>query len=1511
MLIGGVADKLGNGYEAYWTLIEALQVLRGQADEIRLEPFNEDATGFEFRVTSGQSTVWHQCKRQRASSSWTPHALDTEGVLKDFGRKLSDPNNSCVFVSSDPATAFRKLIERATLAEDLATFQAGLAEGDVDPVKIIRTAWAVDEETLYRQLRRCRVETVSEASLLKAADTICSLIFSSEPTTAIERLLAFLNRKITQTLTTKGFRDAIDALGLGWKAHLDDTLDGKIERATDEYLGSLLAPIAGHVIETDDIEEAVEAGLSGNARLLIVAGGAGSGKSLAMAKVVAAARAKGWPTLALRVDHYLAAQRIEDIGKALVGREESPVGLLGNRNLHRDSLLIIDQLDAVSEASGRSGRIREQLLRMISDSQLFPKMRVVVACRSYDLEHDSYLQALETSPSTQARTLQPLDWDKAVQPVLTNLGLSRPFSERERNILATPINLWVFAHLVQLGHSVGNVLSGAGLFDDLLARRAIQFHEVGITWTPQEALGAVAQSMSDNQELTAPIGVLAPFARAIDVLGSSGLVTRIGGKLQFAHESFFDHVFSSQFVATGKRIHALLLEDEQRLFRRTQVRQIFSRLRDQGSDRTYLRDLTEVMNAADVRYLVKDAVAQWLRGVESPRDAELKIVLPWLAPGGPNERLARTVLSGPAWLPLLISSGQFGRWVAEDGAAKDFAFGLAQQGGAAYPEDVASFLRDWWGGSEDRLLELINWFARLFPETEIGPLETLYHDLVALYPADKLSPDKLQATFDLSTWVYKNKGLGARVLGMWIARWMTAFPDGHPFAGQESANSGHWIKELVDKEPSTFVEAVLPWFVEGLRRERAQLESGELSYPTIRIAFDRHHVGLAEPLSKALDAYAITNPARVEALLDTLDPTSLPALFMHLRAITAAPEALAHRLPTLLTVPHLFRIGESTDRWLTFANAAKAALSFLPSDAKLSVEETIFAHRPEIAWAKTFLHMPKERQAQFPVTKPAAYVCNALKESGREERAILLTLGADQLSQTARVRLDQLERKFKGQPIRRFSGSRSGWVGSPIDESSATKMSDRQWRSAMDRYAKPRQLDAGYDFLKGGADELASVLQVQTKADPARFVALLETLPDGANRAYIEAVIRGLRESEAGGPYAARAIRFAIKAVGPDDSELNKAISWTVEKHPQAAQHDDILAHVLRSAEFGQASDSIVRTTSPERGAKTTVREILSAHDDVEISGMNGERGSAFEALGSVLWNNPQTFEAVVGLVERRLVNEPLISVLMSMLRTINAICKYDTPRGLALLGNAARRKLTTLRSRNGQHILHWANFNPDFDLEGISSLLLASGKLSDQALGLFLLSGPALDDDSQSEAFMNGFVGNRLQRKVAAFRAAGNLTSDRVGDRAASWIALLFDDEDQDVRREASDTHWNSVLDGKFDRSELLSMFIASRAFVENPDDLMRALSERVDRFPKLTYAAIKRVVTLIDGWQADAHHRHYQTLHVLPQMLVGLYRAVDGNSAQEAEILSLFDYYLAREAGDMRAKIAAYERH
>ncbi len=98
--------------------------------------------------------------------------------------------------------------------------------------------------------------------------------------------------------------------------------------------------------------------------------------------------------------------------------------------------------------------------------------------------------------------------------------------------------------------------------------------------------------------------------------------------MQFAYESFFDHMFSADFVRRGDSVLALLTSEQQRLFRRTQVRQIFARPRDLGSQ-TYVRNLRDVMDAGSVRYLVTDAIAAWLASVERPLTAEVNFVERW------------------------------------------------------------------------------------------------------------------------------------------------------------------------------------------------------------------------------------------------------------------------------------------------------------------------------------------------------------------------------------------------------------------------------------------------------------------------------------------------------------------------------------------------------------------------------------------------------------------------------------------------------------------------------------------------------------------------------------------------------------------------------------------------------------------------------------------------------------------------------------------------------------------
>src|SRR4051794_12211896 len=79
---GGVAGKLGDRYEAQWTILRGvLPVLAGEFVAIRVEEPGFDAIEFRLIVGSGgRPDEGHQCKRTH-KTTWTVQALKRESFL--------------------------------------------------------------------------------------------------------------------------------------------------------------------------------------------------------------------------------------------------------------------------------------------------------------------------------------------------------------------------------------------------------------------------------------------------------------------------------------------------------------------------------------------------------------------------------------------------------------------------------------------------------------------------------------------------------------------------------------------------------------------------------------------------------------------------------------------------------------------------------------------------------------------------------------------------------------------------------------------------------------------------------------------------------------------------------------------------------------------------------------------------------------------------------------------------------------------------------------------------------------------------------------------------------------------------------------------------------------------------------------------------------------------------------------------------------------------------------------
>ncbi|MDP3749708.1 MAG: hypothetical protein Q8Q88_21975 [Phenylobacterium sp.] len=1503
MLRGGIADKWGNGYEARWTLLEALRVLQGLSDEIRIEPFNEDAGGLEFRANSRGRQAWHQCKRRRALGSWSIRALATEGVLESFARKLADPLVDCVFVSGDPAPDLKALGDKARLVGSAADFldAVKLNQQETAALDALCVAWAVKPQVAYDGVRRVRIETVSDRQLDDHIEQFCNLFFTAAPEAAASRLLGYLDTQLTRTVTTEGLRAAVDSLGLGWRARFDPTAAERLRAATDDYLESLSPPVAVAEEATPELAAVRKAALDGPSRFVLVSGGAGGGKSLALAGAVREARARSWPVLALRIDRHLDARSLEDLGEDLLGRRENPVGVLGNRFGAEPCLLVLDQVDAVSEASGRSGRIRDLVFRMLRDTAIYPELRVIVACRVYDLDNDTRLKQLGLQDGVATIRLGPLDWERAVQPVLEGLGLDpAAFSERRRRILSSPINLKLFVTLAEAGATPQGDLSGAELFDALLDLRCRQLREAGVTWDPHAALAAMASWMSDRQALAAPKSVLSGFPNAAGALSSAGLVTAVGRQVQFAHESFFDHVFSAGFVARPERLLDLLRSDQQRLFRRTQVRQILARLRATTPSRIYLGELRTVLEADDVRYLVKDAVAAWLANLEDPTLAELALLEPWLLGDGPLHRFAHIVLVGRGWGHLLLECGALSRWIAVNGRPKETALWILQRNAVGHPQAVNNILRAWWGGKSDRLSDVLGWFNTLYPDGEIGVLEGFYAEVVAAVPNAEVK-HRFRDNLDLDTWAHKGRERASRALGVWLARWLAAYPAEQPFGGFDSFDE-HGVNELAQHAPVAFLNAVLPALAESVRRETRGMADGSVSYPTLRVPLsDDHHV--LGSLAIAIERVARESGRRAAGLLGRLPTRGELALWLRLRAIAANGRVLGRGLPKLLGRPRVFELGYDAG-WAPFADAARSALPHLDAPGRAAVEGAIMSHRPETDWAS---RCARDRGNPIPPrddmeahVRSDPYIVGQLRRSGEAERAILARIGTENLSPSARRRLAELDRKFVGRPARETS-SGGGWVRSPIGPEQAARMSDAQWLKAMAKHADSSTRQFLVDEVIGGAEQLAHLLREQVKTEPARFVHLMALMPASANPAYPLAVLDGVREAEASPALALK----ALCEIGRwPQADCDRSASWLVQRIPGAARDAKVLAGLVNVAERGAASDTHVQTTNP---TVPTDLEKLIKGGDLESSGINAERGSAWEALAAALWDDAGALEPVCALLERRIEAEPLASVRMCMMAAIYAVMGRDEARGLDLFRRAALKDLRSLLGRHGRMALNWSVVNRSQEIEGVVSALQATDDDALRALGFLQLAVLALLDPDREPNLRAVWRSNELARRAAALVAARNVEASRVADRAVSWLPEFFADRSPRVREEAGKIRWESLFDSSA-WPELLVAYPSTPSFDDGAGMFLHALAKRVDDYPDIARVALKRLLARSDA-EPPVRQRRSGLLEIGP-ILMALYRAAEDDPALEAELLDLFDLYLAGEHYGIREALGSYER-
>ncbi|MBK8293674.1 MAG: hypothetical protein IPK93_02445 [Solirubrobacterales bacterium] len=430
-----------------------LDMLRGRASEIRLEPPGEEGEGVEFWLRTTDSKLeFHQVKRQRTGQGqWTISSI--KRVLESFLAKLDNPDAECVFVSGHAAADLDELSDRAQKSLNFTEFKADwLAKEWGAKFEELHKTWgAASREQSFDALRRVRVEVIGEPRLKDMNEL--------ESEVAVVGNLAVLPAVLTDILRDSAgefltehtiwkrleeFRFTPNAgnFTLGLAAQTGD----QNERFKASRRSTL---INGGLLERPESTEILSAS-EGN-QIVLVDGDAGMGKSDVLLQFVEDLDREALPYLAIRLDQVDATTNPLALGEEL-GLSKSPQAVLTSIAPDGPGFLVLDQVDIVSTSSGRNPKLFDCVDQIVRAVLTRPNLCVVLACRSFDIKNDVRLRRLTVDDERSTTvTIGPLH-KALVMDVLEVLGLGESeVKDRQLELLSTPLNLALLAETIEPG----------------------------------------------------------------------------------------------------------------------------------------------------------------------------------------------------------------------------------------------------------------------------------------------------------------------------------------------------------------------------------------------------------------------------------------------------------------------------------------------------------------------------------------------------------------------------------------------------------------------------------------------------------------------------------------------------------------------------------------------------------------------------------------------------------------------------------------------------------------------------------------------------------------------------------------------------------------------------------------------------------------------------------------------------------------------------------------------------
>jgi hypothetical protein len=1507
-LTGGAADKFGNRFEGRWTVLTLTDVMDERADAIRLEPPGAEGAGVEFWLRRGATHEYHQVKRQRgAEGRWTIGSLDEKGTLSHFFNKLNDPAAECVFISTHSAYQLDELADRARRAASWQEYEREFLKSGKTKTSFdeLRAYWGnCDEIETYEKLKRVFVRNIDEETLRVMVESRLAPLVEGQPAPAVAAILAhYALDQVHHELTAIDIWRHLERHGC-WRREWgkDPHVLAAVEAQNNRYLGILRdEAIRGTLIPRDETQIAVNRLCSADGKSnVMLAGGAGVGKSSVTPQVIEQLKGLGWAVLAFRVDRMEPQPTPDHVGEQL-NLPGSPAHVLASVARGRDCALVIDQLDAVSLASGRNPQFFECINELIKQASTYLKMHLILICRKFDIENDYRLRRLvEEGGVAEVVTIKRLSHDK-VREVVASLGLdASKLSVKQLDLLSVPLHLILLSEVA--ASSKADALdfeTAKDLYDKFWDRKRTLVRErLGREARWARVIDALCEYMNEDQVLSAQASVFDDDDLDADakVMASEHVLSFDAGRYSFFHESFFDYAFARRFSSRRQRLLLFLLEREQHLFQRAQVRQILFHEREQART-LYLEDLDSLLTDDRVRFHLKSAVFALLATISNPTREELDIIRPMLdelqhpltaEAWGLLHRFTR-------WFELAYSAGLISAWLRDNNSERvNRAVLVLRAIQRSAPDRVAELLDPFVGESVEwnqRIAFVMQWsdlnnsrrffelFLRLIDE---GVLDGVRGPIA-------INSDFWDLSFGLPE---QHPDWAAEVVGHYYRRMMTLIrtdEQGDPkwqvannIFGSGRGEHGDYFLTAARNAPLVFVEQVLPFMfdvMEYTARHRDNPPWTDTVWPWRNFG-ETYGIGdsLLNAMIEALSALAVGDPATFSSFAARLRESEFEtAQFLLIRAYAANGERFADEaVGYLLENPVRFKTGYiDSDHWATRL-MLQAVTPYCSKVILDKLEEVLLNYYTE----------SEKRQDGH-----LAY--------GYSQFTLLEGIDPARRSERVRQRLDEMRRKFNRQTVEEPMGVVVGFVQSPIEQEAASKMTDDQWLKAIERHNQDGGMSkiVGKEFI-GGAGELAGLMEGLAKQEPMRFAELACRFPDQANVRYFEAVLRGVTNA---GIDPQLAVRLCRRAHALPSRPLGRWIPPVIAKLATSVLPDEALEIVAWYATEDPDPERELWRTNAGGGR-------VFFNGSIDAAAINSARGVAAEAVGVLIFHDRARLTKLMPTVER-MVADPSTTVRAAAARALISVLKYDRDLAVELFIRLCGEDDALLRTEGVERFMGYAlrtHFEP---LSPLLLRMIGSASEEAQIAGARLACSMALLKEEARPAAEVCLASAEPHRMGAAQVFAANLAQARFRQFCEDKLVILFNDSSEKVRSAASRCFSKFKNDELGEHVGLIGAFIESAAFDHEHRSLFFALEKTTSKLPDATCSACEKFFEVAGVAAADVSTHAAGESYMASKLLIRVY-GQDKTPDIQTRCLNLIDRLAKTKVLGLDEAISDYER-